>query len=463
MTQQWTFYILLSTFLLNSPSNAAEDLLDQYVKHVENVNRIKLEPHDNLGHKKVAPLRTSYYRRSLKSVQDSEERTNEQGMPTALKTNESDSAVLAREHRDEVEAQHPKSKVHKHNNGHRKGSKQELNTTNEQVASSLNDTDSSVLANKHGGDQGRNRTHKHKHGTRKGFRQESEGANIRQELSTKNANESRPILAQKTSHKHNKGTKLKTKVNSRPTVLDESGLIPLKFDETDNRNQKQSRKHKKSEVKNVSNEGQLLPTNASLYDQNSATPIPKLHNHKKGSKGKGKSKDQSNNNPFTSKASISDPVETQGTEKQSRKHKKISGQKHATNNKVNISETLLPSMPPTQKHRGGSKQRGKHARKHNSRHRSRSRRSVLADDFSDRELRERRDVTSDILWTHSETLDKGGLVVLKWQPRHQEILFRVEARTRGYVAIGFSPDGKMENADMVMGWVDDRRNQPFLL
>nr|CAI5829275.1 unnamed protein product [Callosobruchus analis] len=41
-------------------------------------------------------------------------------------------------------------------------------------------------------------------------------------------------------------------------------------------------------------------------------------------------------------------------------------------------------------------------------------------------------VDPDILWTHSETLDKGGLVVLKWQPRHQEILFRVEARTRGY-------------------------------
>nr|CAI5821289.1 unnamed protein product [Callosobruchus analis] len=69
---------LTFNFFAQFPSDGAEDLLDQYVKHVENVNRITLEPHVNLGHKKGTPLRTSYYRRSLKSVQDSEERTNEQ-------------------------------------------------------------------------------------------------------------------------------------------------------------------------------------------------------------------------------------------------------------------------------------------------------------------------------------------------------------------------------------------------
>lgn len=66
-------------------------------------------------------------------------------------------------------------------------------------------------------------------------------------------------------------------------------------------------------------------------------------------------------------------------------------------------------------------------------------------------------------WTHAEVLDRRGDVVLRWQPRHQEILFRVEARTRGYVGIGFSPDGGMEGADIVLGWVDDRTGQGYLL
>ncbi|CAH0564397.1 unnamed protein product [Brassicogethes aeneus] len=66
-------------------------------------------------------------------------------------------------------------------------------------------------------------------------------------------------------------------------------------------------------------------------------------------------------------------------------------------------------------------------------------------------------------WTHSAALDENNHVILRWQPRHQEILFRVEARTRGYVGIGFSPDGGMENADMVIGWVDDRNSRPYIL
>lgn len=67
-------------------------------------------------------------------------------------------------------------------------------------------------------------------------------------------------------------------------------------------------------------------------------------------------------------------------------------------------------------------------------------------------------------WTHAEVLDGNkGDVVLRWQPRHQEILFRVEARTMGYVGIGFSPDGGMQGADIVLGWVDDRSGQGYLL
>lgn len=82
---------------------------------------------------------------------------------------------------------------------------------------------------------------------------------------------------------------------------------------------------------------------------------------------------------------------------------------------------------------------------------------------SEEENRVRRDAASDILWTHSENLDKNGSVILRWQPRHQEILFRVEARTRGYVGFGFSPDGKMENADIVIAWVEDHTKKSFLL
>ncbi|KAL1497332.1 hypothetical protein ABEB36_008314 [Hypothenemus hampei] len=79
--------------------------------------------------------------------------------------------------------------------------------------------------------------------------------------------------------------------------------------------------------------------------------------------------------------------------------------------------------------------------------------------------RDIRDISSDddILWTHSITLDKDSLVILKWQPRHQEILFRVEARTLGYVGIGFSDHGRMEGADIVIGWVDDKSLKPVLL
>ncbi|KAF2880698.1 hypothetical protein ILUMI_25476, partial [Ignelater luminosus] len=66
-------------------------------------------------------------------------------------------------------------------------------------------------------------------------------------------------------------------------------------------------------------------------------------------------------------------------------------------------------------------------------------------------------------WTHAEFLDKNKEVMLKWQPRHQEILFRVEAKTRGYVGIGFSPNGGMEGADIVLGWIDDRTSKAYLM
>lgn len=75
----------------------------------------------------------------------------------------------------------------------------------------------------------------------------------------------------------------------------------------------------------------------------------------------------------------------------------------------------------------------------------------------------KRDLRDFVPWTHSQTLDQKGHVILRWQPRHQEILFRVEAKTKGYVGIGFSPNGGMEGADILIGGVNDNDLKPYLM
>lgn len=87
-----------------------------------------------------------------------------------------------------------------------------------------------------------------------------------------------------------------------------------------------------------------------------------------------------------------------------------------------------------------------------SNNRYRPKRSIL-----DTEKRKREDNIRHIpmIWTHHEYLDESGDVVLRWQPRHQEIAFRLEARTTGFAAVGFSPSGTIKDADMVVGWLDD--------
>lgn len=90
---------------------------------------------------------------------------------------------------------------------------------------------------------------------------------------------------------------------------------------------------------------------------------------------------------------------------------------------------------------------------------------VSSNDLVDNEekFRRKRDIGSDLnQWTHAEILDSEGDVILRWQPRHQEISFRVEAKTKGYIGIGFSPNGRMEGADMVIGWVDDAIGKAYL-
>ncbi|XP_037072924.1 DBH-like monooxygenase protein 1 [Pollicipes pollicipes] len=57
---------------------------------------------------------------------------------------------------------------------------------------------------------------------------------------------------------------------------------------------------------------------------------------------------------------------------------------------------------------------------------------------------------------HSAVLDPDGDLVIHWTPEEDSnsIVIRVEARTRGWAAVGFSPNGAMTGADIVMGWVD---------
>lgn len=83
--------------------------------------------------------------------------------------------------------------------------------------------------------------------------------------------------------------------------------------------------------------------------------------------------------------------------------------------------------------------------------------------ISESSVRFKRDSGDFEPWTHSQILDNDGYIVLRWQPRHQEISFRIEARTTGYVGIGFSPNGGMKEADILIGWIDDYTSKAHLL
>ncbi|XP_068081062.1 MOXD1 homolog 1 [Anabrus simplex] len=64
---------------------------------------------------------------------------------------------------------------------------------------------------------------------------------------------------------------------------------------------------------------------------------------------------------------------------------------------------------------------------------------------------------------HSVYLDKEQRIKMSWTPVGDEIEFYVEAATRGYVGIGFSPGAGMIDADMVVGWVDDNTGKAHLV
>lgn len=63
---------------------------------------------------------------------------------------------------------------------------------------------------------------------------------------------------------------------------------------------------------------------------------------------------------------------------------------------------------------------------------------------------------SSLTWAHSERLDENGDVVIRWVNTDSSITFRLEAKTLGYVGLGFNSARNMRGADLVVAWVDDR-------
>lgn len=57
-------------------------------------------------------------------------------------------------------------------------------------------------------------------------------------------------------------------------------------------------------------------------------------------------------------------------------------------------------------------------------------------------------------WSHSKMLSPDYRLLWSLGPGPQDITFELQVRTLGYVGFGFSKDGKMDGADMIVGWVD---------
>ncbi|XP_057320432.1 MOXD1 homolog 1-like [Microplitis mediator] len=75
----------------------------------------------------------------------------------------------------------------------------------------------------------------------------------------------------------------------------------------------------------------------------------------------------------------------------------------------------------------------------------------------------RRDVKG-VNFTRHEFLDDNGEVLLEWDPSDEEVVtFKVSAKTRGYIGIGFNDKGHMKGADIILAWVDDHSGVVNLL
>lgn len=67
-------------------------------------------------------------------------------------------------------------------------------------------------------------------------------------------------------------------------------------------------------------------------------------------------------------------------------------------------------------------------------------------------------------FTRYEKLDDDGDVILEWDPSYEdEVMFKVTARTLGYVGIGFNEKTSMKGADILLAWVEDHTGVVNLL
>lgn len=61
----------------------------------------------------------------------------------------------------------------------------------------------------------------------------------------------------------------------------------------------------------------------------------------------------------------------------------------------------------------------------------------------------------DAAWSHRMRLDANYDVL--WSPSETDITFEVQVRTLGYVIFGMSPSGLFQDADLVVGWLQNGR------
>ncbi|XP_071651989.1 MOXD1 homolog 1-like isoform X1 [Temnothorax longispinosus] len=83
---------------------------------------------------------------------------------------------------------------------------------------------------------------------------------------------------------------------------------------------------------------------------------------------------------------------------------------------------------------------------------------------ADHEINEGISSTRSWRFIRYERLDDNGDVILEWDPSDdEEVIFRVTAKTLGYVGIGFNEKTNMKGADILLAWVDDHTGAVNLL
>ncbi|CAL4059288.1 unnamed protein product [Meganyctiphanes norvegica] len=60
-------------------------------------------------------------------------------------------------------------------------------------------------------------------------------------------------------------------------------------------------------------------------------------------------------------------------------------------------------------------------------------------------------------WQHEVVLDPEGTFRVQWTPLEDHIIFRVTAKTRGYIGLGLGDSPTMDGADIIVGWVHSGR------